>query len=157
MDILNWIFVKKSNLIKTEVNKASTDLIALGANVSWLQRGDSYQTYAMTPKSLIPNLYDKGVVTQITSDVTGVTLNTHSGVITTVSSLLAVDTSASFVLTDSAITADSIVLLSVAYLGSGLPVATVEILATGSATIAVTNVGTLALDAPVKIHFTIIA
>jgi hypothetical protein len=47
MDILNWLFIKRQQLIKTEANDASTDLVALGAEVPFTTRGDGYQTYAM--------------------------------------------------------------------------------------------------------------
>ena len=46
MDILNWLFIKRQQLIKTEANDASTDLVALGAEVPFTTRGDGYQTYA---------------------------------------------------------------------------------------------------------------
>lgn len=48
MDILNWLYLKKQQLIKKEANNASTDIVALGAEVPFTTRGDGYQTYAMT-------------------------------------------------------------------------------------------------------------
>jgi len=48
MDILNWLYLQKAKLIRTEANNASTDLLALGANATFLKRGDKYKTYAMT-------------------------------------------------------------------------------------------------------------
>ena len=48
MDILNWLYLRKQQLIKTEANNASTDLVALGADVPFTTRGDGYKTYAMT-------------------------------------------------------------------------------------------------------------
>lgn len=48
MDILNWLFLKKQQLIKTEANNAATDLVVLGAEVPFTQRGDGYQDYAMS-------------------------------------------------------------------------------------------------------------
>jgi hypothetical protein len=48
MDILNWLYIRKQQLIKTEVNDASTDLLVLGADVPFTTRGDGYQTYGMT-------------------------------------------------------------------------------------------------------------
>lgn len=53
MDILNWIYLKTSELIRTKANNADTDLIAVGANVTFGKRGDSYQTYAMPLKDLV--------------------------------------------------------------------------------------------------------
>jgi hypothetical protein len=48
MDILNWIYLRTNRLIKTKANNPKTDLVALGADVTFARRGDSYQTYAMT-------------------------------------------------------------------------------------------------------------
>ena len=48
MDILNWIYLKTHNLIRTTPNDPTTDLIVLGAEVPMTKRGDGYQTYAMT-------------------------------------------------------------------------------------------------------------
>lgn len=53
MDILNWIYLKTAGLIRSKANNADTDLIAVGANVGPIQRGDSYQTYAMPIKDLV--------------------------------------------------------------------------------------------------------
>jgi hypothetical protein len=53
MDILNWIYIKTAGLIRTTANNADTDLIAVGADVGFQQRGDSYQTYAMPIKDLV--------------------------------------------------------------------------------------------------------
>jgi hypothetical protein len=47
MDILNWLYIKKQELIRKKANDAKTDLIALGANVGFNRRDDQYQTYAM--------------------------------------------------------------------------------------------------------------
>jgi len=48
MDILNWIYLKSKNLIKTTFNNSSTDLLVLGADVGFNTKGDSYQSYGMT-------------------------------------------------------------------------------------------------------------
>lgn len=50
MDILNWLYIKSQQLIKTKANDPSTDLIVLGAEVPFNKRDDGYQTYAMTLK-----------------------------------------------------------------------------------------------------------
>jgi hypothetical protein len=47
MDILNFLFLKKQDLIRTEANDAATDLLILGANVPQSKRDDQYQTYAL--------------------------------------------------------------------------------------------------------------
>lgn len=53
MDILNWIFLRKEELIRTKANDPDTDLIALGADVGFNKRGDKYQTYAMPLKDAV--------------------------------------------------------------------------------------------------------
>ncbi len=100
----------------------------------------------------------KANVTQATSITTGVTANGSAGVITTVSSTLAADASATFTLTNSKITADSVVLLQVAYGGTtaGNPIVVLDSLAAGSVDIILTNAGTAALDATVDIHFMVL-
>jgi len=52
MDILNWLYLQKAKLIRTEANDASTDLVAIGADATFIKRGDKYQTYAMTIQDL---------------------------------------------------------------------------------------------------------
>jgi hypothetical protein len=47
MDILNWLYLRKQQLIRTEANNASTDLLILGAEVPFTTRDDGYQSYAM--------------------------------------------------------------------------------------------------------------
>lgn len=48
MDILNFIYLKRAELIKAQVNDPTTDLIVLGAEVPFTTRDDGYQVYAMT-------------------------------------------------------------------------------------------------------------
>jgi len=48
MDILNWLYLRKEQLIRKTANNAETDLVALGADATFIKRGDKYQTYAMT-------------------------------------------------------------------------------------------------------------
>ena len=48
MDILNWLYLKKQQLIKKTANDAKTDLVVLGAEVPFTKRDDGYQDYAMT-------------------------------------------------------------------------------------------------------------
>lgn len=48
MDILNWIYLKRQQLIKRTLNNPETDLVVLGAQVPFSKRDDGYQTYAMT-------------------------------------------------------------------------------------------------------------
>ena len=53
MNIINWIYLKKQQLIRTEANNADTDLIVLGAEVPFTKRDDAYQDYAMTLKDAV--------------------------------------------------------------------------------------------------------
>ena len=47
MDILNWLYLRKQQLIRTEANDAKTDIVILGAEVPFTTRDDGYQSYAM--------------------------------------------------------------------------------------------------------------
>lgn len=53
MDILNWLYLKKEQLIRKTANNANTDLVALGADVTFAKRDDKYLTYAMTLKDAV--------------------------------------------------------------------------------------------------------
>jgi len=46
MDILNWLRIKKQNLIRTTLDSPK-DLVMLGADVSFQKRGDKYESYAI--------------------------------------------------------------------------------------------------------------
>lgn len=52
MDILNWLYIKTANLIRTEANNADEDLVAIGGKVPFTTRDDGYQTYGLTVKDL---------------------------------------------------------------------------------------------------------
>jgi hypothetical protein len=52
MDILNWLYLRKEQLIRTTANNPETDLIAIGADVTFAKRDDKYRTYAMPLKDL---------------------------------------------------------------------------------------------------------
>jgi hypothetical protein len=104
-------------------------------------------------------LSGQGAVTQLTSITTGVTLNNPSGVITTVSSTLGALSATAFTLTNSFITASSIVLASIAnysaiYSTGGTPLVNVSGISAGSCTIEFLNVHTgSSLAGVVKISF----
>lgn len=67
MDILNWLYLKRQQLIKTKANNPETDLVVLGAEVPFTQRGDGYQDYAMSLKDAVAsgcvanNTYKAGI------------------------------------------------------------------------------------------------
>lgn len=100
-----------------------------------------------------------GTVTQGTSITTGVTVNATKGVITTVSLTTAASTVAGpFVVTNSKVTATSVVQATVEYANgkTGFPVCLVENVALGSFNVRLLNVATAAtLNDVVKIHFTV--
>lgn len=101
---------------------------------------------------------DTNTVTQLTSISTGVTVTKRSGVITTVSSTLAADSSASFVVTATGlVTTTSRVLLTVEYGGNGVPVCTLSTVATNSFTVKLYNAHpSAAFNNTLKIHYLII-
>jgi hypothetical protein len=83
MDILNFIYLKTAGLIRSKANDPDTDLIAVGANVGPIQRGDSYQTYAMPIKDLVESGCEANTVhyeLDITQTST-VTVTTPRGII----------------------------------------------------------------------------
>ena len=48
MDIINWVYLLKSKLIKRTVQNPEQDLLVIGNKVSYAKRGDKYQSYGMT-------------------------------------------------------------------------------------------------------------
>lgn len=96
-------------------------------------------------------------VTQSSSITSGVTVNAEAGVITTVSSTLASNASAVFVVTNSKVLAGSKVLVSVQYAGNGIAYATISAVADGSFSVKLYNVhASAALNAAVAVHFSVI-
>lgn len=83
MTILNWLYLKKQQLIRTEANNADTDLIVLGAQVPFTTRDDGYQDYAMPLKDAVQSgctANTKHYELDITATST-VTVNTTRGII----------------------------------------------------------------------------
>lgn len=109
---------------------------------------------------IITAITEKGTKTQSTSIVTGVTLNTQSGTITTVSLTTAPSTvEGPFTVTNSKCFSDSVVLLTVQYGNgkTGFPVALVENITAGSFKVRIMNVHTAdSLNDIIKINFSII-
>lgn len=103
-------------------------------------------------------LSNGGTVTQATSITTGVTLNTSSGQITTVSTTLAAAAEAEFVVTNSQVAATDVVIVNLAVTSSaGTPIAVVSRVAAGSFTILVANLHAAnALDNTLVINFAVI-
>jgi len=104
-------------------------------------------------------VYNKANVTELTSATTAVTVNAHSGVITTVALTNAHDTKTTFTVYNTVITSDSNILVSVNYdeAANGIPVATISDVTTGSFKVTVSNAHTTAaLNALVKVSFIVI-
>jgi ATP-dependent DNA ligase len=158
MDILNWLYIRKQQLIKTTPD-STDDLLVLGADATFAKRGDKYKSYAMPLVDLVPAMYDLANVTQATSITTGVTVNAHSGVITTVSSTLAANTETTFTVTNSKVTTDSKIFLQIQYANAstGVPTVHVSSISAGSFVIDLLNASTTAaLNDVVKIHYMIL-
>jgi hypothetical protein len=56
MDILNWVYLIKNKFTRTTVENPATDLVVLGADVSYQKRGDKYQNYVMTVEDFANSL-----------------------------------------------------------------------------------------------------
>lgn len=97
-----------------------------------------------------------GTITQATSKATGVTLNTRCGQITLNAALLAADTTASFVLTNSSIAAGDVLILN--HISAGTPGSYLlnARSAAGSATIDVRNITAGSLSEAIVIAFAVI-
>jgi hypothetical protein len=103
----------------------------------------------------------KGTVVQASSATTGVTLDTPSGQITTVSLTTAALTTQTFTVTNASVVPGSTVLCTLLYAGTfgtdGIPVVSVGNVTTGSFNVNVTNVHpTNALANFCKIHFLVV-
>lgn len=101
----------------------------------------------------------KGSVTQITNITTPVTLNASAGYITTVSSTLAANGSATFTVNNTNARSDSCIVANVSnYSGTtGVPVITVDNPVNNAFSITVTNVSdSAALNGTIKISFIVV-
>jgi hypothetical protein len=156
MDILNFISWIKAGQYRATFPTDVTNLLAVGAKDP--SRDDGYLSLAVNAAPL-QTLYHTANVTQDTSITTGVTVNALNGVITTVSSTLAADTKASFIVTNSNVLAGSKILVSVEYdeAATGIPVVGVADIAAGSFKVVLSNgAGVDALNNVVKVHYLII-
>ena len=156
MDILNFISWIKAGQYRATFPTDVTNLLAVGAKDP--SRDDGYLSLAVNAAPL-QTLYHTANVTQDTSITTGVTVNALNGVITTVSSTLAANTKASFIVTNSNVLAGSKLLVSVEYdeAATGIPVVGVADIAAGSFKVVLSNgAGVDALNNVVKVHYLII-
>lgn len=98
-----------------------------------------------------------GAVTQATSITTGVTLNTVTGQITTVSAATAAGAEDTFTVTNSAVAATDVVPVTTTYAGAGLPLVYCSKVAAGSFNVTISNLAAVsALDAALVINFVVL-
>jgi hypothetical protein len=154
MDILNFISWIKAGNYREKLPTDVTNLLPIGAKDP--NRDDAWLPMAVNAAPL-QSLYDKGAVTQITSATTPVTLDTHCGVVTTLSLTTAAGASNTFQLFSDKLLTTSVLLVSLEYKGTaGSPVVTTDI-GNGVTKIIITNTAALAaLNGFAKVHFMII-
>ena len=156
MDILNFISWIKAGNYRTTLPTDVSNVLPIGAKDP--SRDDAWLPLAVNAAPL-QSLYNTGTVTQLTAITTAVTLNTLSGVITTVAAAASPGSPDIFTFNNTNITTSSILLVSVSYPTSGTGVAHVTTqLANGSAQIVINTVdpGGAVLDSSLNIHFFII-
>jgi hypothetical protein len=156
MDILNFISWIKAGNYRTTLPTDVSNVLPIGAKDP--SRDDAWLPLAVNAAPL-QSLYNPGTVTQLTAITTAVTLNTLSGVITTVAASASPGSPDIFTFNNTNITTSSILLVSVSYPTSGTGVAHVTTqLANGSAQIVINTVdhGGAPLDSSLNIHFFII-
>lgn len=103
----------------------------------------------------------KGSITQTGSLTEGVTINEPAGQIVTVTATTAADSTESFVVTNSAVSSTSVVLVSLLYGGAhnsdGVPVVSVNNVSDGAFTVNITNAHpSNALSGIIKVHFLVL-
>lgn len=83
MDILNWLYLRKEQLIRKTANNPETDLVAVGADVTFAKRDDKYKTYAMPIKdlSVAGDVANTGSYELDLGDTNVVTVTTQKGII----------------------------------------------------------------------------
>jgi hypothetical protein len=78
MDILNWLRIKKENLIRATLDSPK-DLLVFGADVSFQKRGDKYQSYAVPAEDFIASFKNPQFIsTTDGANATGVTSSVKS-------------------------------------------------------------------------------
>ena len=161
MDILNWLYLVKQKFTRTTVENPATDLMVLGADVTYAKRGDKYQNYAVPVSGIVPLVYNTGTVAQETSIADDVTLNTYSGVVETfsdVTNFIPAGTITAFRVNNSNVTAASIVHVTLQdSQGAGeLIFATVGRISNGYFNIVLNNASLNDSAGPVYVHFSVV-
>lgn len=131
--------------------------------IVWTNTGDNLEwDRYLTPVSELAQAIQAvapagGVVTQITSSATGVTLNKMTGQITTVALTTAATAEEEFTVTNSFVDSNDVVVVSTTYAGAGTPILSVKGAANGSFKVVVTNVHAAnALNAVLVVNFVVI-
>ena len=172
MDIVNFSYLVANEIISTTV--PDNALLLFGNPDS--TRDDGYKTWAIEFSNfktelvtdLLPifatDLYseflgDNTTVTQITSNVTPVTINSASGRITPVALTTAANGEFQFTVNNSFVKTTSVILVTVSYptASTGYPLASISAVANGSFSVDIKNVSSPAvLNAAATIHFLVI-
>jgi len=153
MDILNFISWLKAGNYREKLPTNTNNLLTIATADP--NRDDKYLPLAVNADTL-QSLYNKSAVTQITSSVTDVTLNTESGIITTVGLTTAAAGTNTFLFYNDKLTTSSVLLVSLEYKGSaGIPTLRTDI-SNGVAKILISNTSIFALNGIARIHFMII-
>ena len=155
MDILNFISWIKAGNYRNTLPTDVPNLLAIGSKDPG--RDDAWLPMAVNATPL-QSLYNTGTVTQQTNITTAVTLNTYSGIITTVSSTLAANAKTFFTVNNTNVTSTSIIIASVQYdeTATSIPVVNISDISNNSFKIVILNGGNAALNNTLKIHFLII-
>lgn len=85
MDILNWLYLRKNQLIRKTVSNPTADLVVLGGDATFAKRDDKYKTYAMTVEDFatavaLPPAYKVFTALLTQSGVSNI-LNQNSGAV----------------------------------------------------------------------------
>ena len=104
----------------------------------------------------INTLLGRGTVTQATDITTGVTLNARAGVVTTVASTLGANLDAAFVVTNSYVKSDSVIVLTCLNTGASIATAQISAVADGSFRVLLANSGNAALNSTIGVHFIVL-
>ena len=163
MDIVNFSYLVANEIVSTTV--PDNALLLFGNPDS--TRDDGYKTWGVEfsnfKTELVNDLYseflgDNATVTQITSNVTPVTINSASGRITTVALTTAANGEFQFTVNNSFVKTTSVILVTVSYptASTGYPLASISSVANGSFSVDIKNVSSRVLNAAATIHFLVI-
>lgn len=97
-----------------------------------------------------------GAVTQITNSATAVTLDKVCGQITTVALTTAAGAEEAFVVNNSNVDANDVIVVNTTYAGGGKPIVFVTNVGAGVFTVNISNVSASALDAVLVVNFAVI-